>query len=97
MSGKIETESSRIFTKTGIPIIIGMLLTGIGSYGLLPSPPPIIVSLNEKYPIFKWVLVYILILQGGGDFNEFETLVGTGIAYGVHKYLMTIDPSEYNL
>jgi len=75
------------FTKQGFAIVIGLLGTGIGAYGGMPAPPKSFVLLVDKYPILQWFLVYVLIWQGAGGFDEKLSLYGTLIVFAIYKIL----------
>lgn len=43
------------------------LATAIGYLGGFPEPPKIFYKILESYPLIRWVLVTLLIYQGGGE------------------------------
>tara|TARA_B100001105_G_C22366384_1_gene432838 strand:+ start:813 stop:1094 length:282 start_codon:yes stop_codon:yes gene_type:complete len=47
--------------------VILNLCTAIGAFGGFPKPPQIFTNLVESYPITQWVLLALLIYQGGGE------------------------------
>ena len=59
-------------------IIIVALITGFTSFGL-PQPPKIFRDFLSDYPWFKWVMLWLLIYQGGSG----QDFIITNIAFGV--------------
>jgi len=76
-----------MFNKQGLAIVIGLLGTGIGAYGGMPAPPKTFVKAVDKYPILQWFLVYVLIWQGAGGFDEKLSLYGTLIVFALYKII----------
>jgi len=83
-------------TKQGLAIILGLLGTGIGAYGGMPTPPQTFLKIIEKFPILEWVLVYVLIWQGAGGFDEILSLFGTIIVYIIYTSIIYLE-KNYNL
>ena len=59
-------------------IILTALITGLTSFGL-PQPPKMISDFFNDYPWFKWIMLWLLIYQGGSGQN----MVVTNIAFGI--------------
>lgn len=57
-------------------IVLTALITGVTSYGL-PSPPKEIEDFFNEHPWFKWIMLWLLIYQGGSGQN----LIVTNIAF----------------
>ena len=70
--------------------IMAMVATGIGMYGGMPEPPAYFMYLVKKFPILQWTLVYVLILQGAGDFDLKMSAVGLVIMYVMYKMMNAI-------
>ena len=47
--------------------VILNLCTAIGAFGGFPKPPQMFTNLVDSYPILQWVLLALLIYQGGGE------------------------------
>jgi hypothetical protein len=75
------------FSKQGFAIVVGLLGTGIGAYGGMPAPPKTFIKLVDRFPILQWALVYVLIWQGAGGFDEKLSLYGTLIVFGLYKLI----------
>jgi len=84
------------FTKQGMAIVLGLLGTGIGAYGGMPTPPQTFLNAVEKYPFLQWFLVYVLIWQGAGGFDEKLSLYGTIIVFIIYKSVLYLE-SNYDL
>ena len=67
-------------------IIVIALFTGITSFGL-PTPPPFVKNFIEENTWIKWVLLWLLIFQGGSDQN----IIVTNIAFGILFALYNLD------
>jgi len=76
------------FSKQGFAIVIGLLGTGIGAYGGMPAPPKTFVKAVDKYPLLQWFLVYVLIWQGAGGFDEKLSLYGTILIFAIYKIMI---------
>jgi hypothetical protein len=48
--------------------------TAIGAFGGFPDPPYLLQYIIKKYPLIKWVLLSVLIYQGGGGMSNNESL-----------------------
>ena len=57
-------------------ILMVALMTGFTSFGL-PQPPKIIKDLITNNPWFKWILLWLLIYQGGSN----QDILVTNIAF----------------
>ena len=76
------------FSKQGFAIVVGLLGTGIGAYGGMPAPPKTFVKAVDKFPILQWFLVYVLIWQGAGGFDEKLSLYGTMLVFILYKVMI---------
>lgn len=92
----IDTSTEELLSKNGVMIIVAMLITGIGAFGMFPETPKSIIKVVDKYPSIKWILVYLLIYQGAGSYNELNAFVGTALIYFLMKYLYSIDEVDEN-
>ena len=90
---KLETKPHKNLK----PALIATIVTAVGIYGGLPEMPPILDSLITNYPAVRYVMVFLLLLQGGADFNEATALLGTGIVYVIHQFLLSLNPEDYEL
>ena len=80
-------DLKKIFNKQSFGIVIGLLGTGIGAYGGMPPPPQTFVKLVGKYKFLQWFLVYVLIWQGAGGYDEKISFMGTIIIYAIYKLI----------
>ena len=80
-------DLKKIFNKQNFGIVIGLLGTGIGAYGGMPPPPQTFVKLVGKYKFLQWFLVYVLIWQGAGGYDEKISFMGTIIIYAIYKLI----------
>ena len=80
-------DLKKIFNKQNFGIVIGLLGTGIGAYGGMPPPPQTFVKLVDKYKFLQWFLVYVLIWQGAGGYDEKISFMGTIIIYAIYKLI----------
>ena len=96
MNNNLFKGLPNFFTKQGLAIVFGLLGTGIGAYGGMPTPPKIFIKAVEKYSFLQWFLVYVLIWQGAGGFDEKLSLYGTIIVFGVYKGIIFLE-KNYDL
>ena len=61
------------------PGLILNLCTAIGAWGGFPDPPPFFTAAVNKFPLLKWVLLTVLIYQGGGE-QDFQLAVEITVA-----------------
>lgn len=80
-------DFKKIFNRQNLGIVIGLLGTGIGAYGGMPTPPQTFIKLVNKYKFLQWFLVYVLIWQGAGSYNEMISLIGTIIIFAIYKLI----------
>jgi len=80
-------DLKKIFNKQNFGIVIGLLGTGIGAYGGMPPPPQTFIKLVNKYKFLQWFLVYVLIWQGAGGYDEKISFMGTIIIYAIYKLI----------
>lgn len=69
--------------KKMVLMVATMVATAIGSFGGFPEPPQIFLQMSQYEP-FKWLMMFVLILQGGGGFDVKLSLVGTALIYAVY-------------
>ncbi len=80
-------DLKKFFNKHNLGIIIGLLGTGIGAYGGMPPPPKTFIKLVDKYKFLQWFLVYVLIWQGAGGYDELISFIGTIIIFAIYKLI----------
>lgn len=80
-------DLKKFFNKHNLGIIIGLLGTGIGAYGGMPPPPQTFIKLVDKYKFLQWFLVYVLIWQGAGGYDELISFIGTIIIFAIYKLI----------
>ena len=93
-------DLKKLLKNKNLGIAIGLLGTGIGAYGGMPSPPSTFVKAVEKYPLLQWFLVYVLVWQGAGGYDEQVSLMGTLIIFTMVKLVEYAENSwdlEYKL
>jgi len=61
-------------------------LTAVGAWGGFPQPPIWFTQLAEN-EVFKYTMLYILLLQGLGEQNPKTSLAFTIIFYLIKKFL----------
>ena len=66
--------------------IITAIATLLGVIGGFPKPPKFIIKIITYKPI-QWLLVYILLYQGGGDENILFTLIMTFCLFIIYQIL----------
>lgn len=77
--------------------IILNLCTAIGAWGGFPDAPAIFTRTIESYPMLKWVLLCVLIFQGGGE-QDFQLAVElTVIIYFIYNILESYEQSKQEL
>ena len=79
-----------MFNKQMIMMVMSMIATAIGSFGGFPEPPKVFMRMT-KYEPFKWLMMFILILQGGGGFDIKESLIGTVLVYAVYQVVIYME------
>lgn len=62
------------------------LATALIAWGGFPQPPEIFVKLSQ-YELFQYLLVFILIWQGGAKQDPKTALIATAIVYIISKML----------
>ena len=67
--------------------IILAFATGIGIFGGFPKPPSAFIKLIENYPIFQWILVFILIWQGGAKQDQKLAVLITATLFSLKNAL----------
>ena len=77
--------------------IILNLATAIGAWGGFPDAPAIFTRTVDSYPMLKWVLLSVLIYQGGGE-QDFQLAVElTVLIYFVYNILESYEQSKQEL
>ena len=77
--------------------IVLNLATAIGAWGGFPDAPAIFTRTVESYPMLKWVLLCVLIFQGGGE-QDFQLAVElTVIIYFIYNILESYEQSKQEL
>ena len=77
--------------------IILNLCTAIGAFGGFPDAPAIFTRTLQSYPMLKWVLLSVLIYQGGGEQDYQLALELTVIIYFVYNILESYEQSKQEL
>jgi len=73
------------------------LCTAIGAWGGFPDAPAIFTRTIDSYPMLKWVLLSVLIYQGGGE-QDFQLAVElTVIIFFVYNILEKYEQSKTEL
>ena len=67
--------------------IILAFATGLGMFGGFPKPPMAFNQLIQDYPIFQWVLVFILVWQGGAKQDHKLAILITATLFALKKSL----------
>ncbi len=83
-----------MFSQKFALVMVGVLATAIGAFGMLPPPPRMLVNLVERYPILQWALMYVLIWQGSGGYDEKLSLFGTAVVYVIYTVMKSYDDEE---
>ena len=83
-----------MFSQKFALVMVGVLGTAIGAFGMLPPPPKMLVNLVERFPILQWALMYVLIWQGSGGYDEKLSLFGTAVVYIIYKIMKSYEPKE---
>ena len=80
--------------------VILNLCTAIGAFGGLPQAPKIFTDTVNKYPMLQWVLMAVLIYQGGGEQDLQLACELTLVIYFVYNVLKSYEeksePEAYN-
>ena len=63
------------------------MATGIGAYGGFPKAPPVFEKFKKK-KLVQWLLVFVLLYQGGGSQDIKFTISVTIAMYIVHMFLI---------
>jgi hypothetical protein len=75
-------------------VMIGLLGTGVGAFGGLPQPPKLFIDITQRYELLQWVLVYVLIWQGAGGYDEYLSLLGTLVLFILYKLVERMSDNE---
>ena len=63
------------------PEYVVAIATMIGYMGGFPSPPRIFQTLTFRYETLQWLMVFVLIWQGGGGQDVYRSAIVTALAY----------------
>jgi len=85
MSGFIKDLLKRFKSKDFWLVIGTSIATALGAFGGLPDPPQTFKNIIRDYPFVKWILMYILILQGGSGFDYMFALISTVIVWLIYN------------
>jgi len=77
--------------------IILNLCTAIGAWGGFPDAPAIFTRTVDTYPILRWVLLSVLIYQGGGAQDYQLAVELTVIIYFIYNILKSYEQSKQEL
>lgn len=67
--------------------IVLALATGVGAWGGFPSPPQSFIDFFANNEIARYILVFILVWQGGGGQDPKLSLLITGAIFALAKAL----------
>ena len=79
--------------------IVLNLATAIGAWGGFPDAPAIFTRTVDSYPMLKWVLLSVLIYQGGGEQDWQLACELTIVVYFIWNILKSYEkdePEAYN-
>ena len=65
-------------------IVLTALITGLTSFGL-PQPPKMVADFFNDYPWFKWIMLWLLIYQGGSGQNITVANIAFGIIFTIYN------------
>ena len=77
-----------------ILLLTGLLATGVGAFGGLPQPPKLFTDLTEKYVLLQWALVYVLVWQGSGAYDEVLSIFGTIVLYVLYNLFKKLGENQ---
>lgn len=83
--------TKRIYHKNVYKMIFMLVATGLGIAGGLPEPPQVIQKITRKFDFLKWILVWVLLLQGAGGFDPYWALLGTAVMFIIFHILYIVD------
>jgi hypothetical protein len=63
------------------------LATAIGAWGGFPDAPQVFKDVVESNELFRYLMVFVLVWQGGGGQNVRTAFIATAIVYFVTKLL----------
>eukprot|EP00466_Bigelowiella_natans_P006821 jgi/Bigna1/129966/aug1.10_g4674 len=72
------------------PEYIGAMATMVGFMGGFPAPPRIFQTLTFRYETLQWLMVYVLIWQGGGGQDYYRSAIVTAVAFALKLVLDAI-------
>jgi len=70
-------------------LVIGTsIATALGAFGGLPTPPKTFTDIIKNYPFIQWILMYILILQGGSGFDFIFAAFSTAVVFALYQIII---------
>lgn len=73
-----------------------VMATATGAFGGFPEPPQILQTL-ASLTIFQWLMVFVLIYQGGGGQDLIFSVAATALTYVIYQVLGYFDKEEESL
>jgi len=73
--------------------ILTAFATLIGVFGGFPSPPKLFIKLT-KFKLVQWLLVFILVYQGGGNEDIIFSLIMTFTLFIIYEILHYFENKE---
>ena len=70
-------------------IMFTSIATALGSFGGFPKPPPIFIELAKNIYV-QWLLMFILILQGGSRGDIIYAIIATAIVFLLYQAVSMI-------
>ena len=77
----------------GLWAILLAMATMLGAFGGFPKPPRQFLRLAQ-FPIVQWLLVFVLIYQGGAGENPIMAAALTIITFILYQVLKALEPKE---
>ena len=77
-------------TKTAFTII-SVLATAVGAFGGMPPAPKVLVTSVQRFPLLQWLLLFVLIWQGGGGQDVSISAMGTLLVYVIYRTIGLFD------
>ena len=72
--------------EVGLGKMIVAIATTVGAFGGFPDPPKAFSALTQ-YQIVHWMLVFVLIFQGGGSQEPLFSLAVTAATFMLYKFV----------
>ena len=77
----------------GLLKVMVALATTIGAFGGFPDPPKAFSALTQ-YQIVQWMLVFVLIFQGGGSQDPLLSVVVTVATFLLYKVVRFFEHND---